>query len=121
MNRLENIPRDGLEPRLTGIQFRLVESFEEGSVLVLRVPRRWAFPHMVTFKNLSRLYARSGAGKYQMDVAELRSAFSLSQGMADRVRGFRAERVHRIIAEDTPVTLPGGSKMVVHLVFLQLG
>ena len=30
---------------------------------------------MTTFKNASKFYARNSAGKYQLDVGELRTAF----------------------------------------------
>jgi len=34
---------------------------------------------MVVFKQLSRFYSRSSAGKHRLDVGEIRAAFALSE------------------------------------------
>ena len=58
---------------------------------------------MVTFKKTSRFYTRNSAGKYQMDVGELRSAFAASELLGERMHRFRTERLSKIIAGETPV------------------
>jgi hypothetical protein len=50
--RLENMIRDGGSPRITGVQIRIVEGFRDGPILMLRIPKSWAAPHMVTFNNV---------------------------------------------------------------------
>jgi len=60
--RLENICRDGIAPRIAGLQLKAVSGFPRGPVILMRIPRSWAAPHMVTFRNLSRFYARNSAG-----------------------------------------------------------
>jgi len=109
--RLENVIRDGIAPRITGVQMKAISGFE----IIVRVPRSWVAPHMVTFKNFSRFYARNSAGKYQLDVGEIRSAFVLSDSLADRIHAFRAERLAKIISAETPVKFTPNKAAVLHL------
>lgn len=117
--RLESMIRDGIAPRINGIQIRAIEGFTEGSVIILRVPNSWASPHMVTFKSISRFYSRTNGGKYPMDVAEIRSAFALSDTVVDKVKNFRDNRLASIIANETPLQLNVGAKIVFHILPIQ--
>ena len=114
--RLENMIRDGIEPRITDIRIQPVTGFTRGPVLIIRIPQSWAAPHMVTFGMRSPFYARGSTGKHPMDVTELRAAFALSGSLPERMRRFRDERLSLIIAGDTPVRLSPGSKITVHLI-----
>lgn len=114
--RLENLARDGIEPRIPGIHMRAVDVGDGKPVLIIHVPKSWMGPHMVTFKNTSKFHIRNSAGKYQMDVSEIRSAFSLSEGLPKKVETFRNERLARIIAGETPVPVMDNAKVVLHLV-----
>ncbi len=115
MQRLENTHRSGLNPRMPGIRMRPIDGFPQGPVLLVRIPRSWASPHMVIFNNLSRFYTRDSSGKHQMDVTEIRGAFSLSEALPERIRRFRDERLGRIIANETPIRLQSGPKMIFHI------
>jgi hypothetical protein len=115
--RLESIIRDGLDPRIPGVETRAVLTPDgNGVVLVIRIPRSFAAPHMVTLGNLSRFYSRNSAGKHQLDVTEIRAAFAFSDSARAALRAFRTERLGRLVAGDTPVPLPPNPKTVVHLV-----
>lgn len=114
--RLESVVRDGLEPRVAGIQIRAIEGFAAGPVMIVRVPRSWNGPHMVTFRNLSRFFARTSAGKYQLDVTEIRHAFAASADLGERLRNLRLERIGRIAAQDTPVPIAPVPAIIVHVV-----
>jgi hypothetical protein len=113
--RLEGIIRDGIQPRLPGVQLKAIPGFGDGPVLLLRVPRSFAAPHMVVFRNYSRFYARNSGGKYQMDVGELRAAFAASETLSEKIQQFRADRVAKIIAGEGPVRMPSDPKMILHL------
>lgn len=113
--RLESMIRDGIAPRINGVLLKTISGFEKGPVILVRIPRSWSAPHMVTFKNLSRFYARNSAGKYQLDVGEIRSAFALSESLPDRIRAFRAERLAKIISAETPVKFTPNKAAVLHL------
>ncbi|HOX38101.1 MAG TPA: ATP-binding protein [Candidatus Brocadiia bacterium] len=115
MLRLEEIVRSGIAPRLVATKMRPIDGFVQGSVLLIRISRSWAAPHMVVFGNLSRFYTRNSAGKHQMDVTELRTAFALSDALPEKMKRFRDDRLAKIIAAETPVRLPDGPKFVLHL------
>jgi hypothetical protein len=114
IRRLESMLQDGLEPRIPGIKTVPIEGFPNGPVIIIRVPKSWNFPHMVVFKNLSRFFARNSAGKYQLDVTEIRSSFVASESLAERIRQFRADRIAKILADETPVSLKRNPKIVLH-------
>jgi hypothetical protein len=113
--RLESMIRTGIQPRIPVIT-RPITGFSDGPVLAMWIPRSFQAPHMVTFQDHSRFYSRSSAGKYVMDVGQIRSAFALAASLPDRVRRFREERLGRIIAEETPVKIKIGPTVVLHVV-----
>jgi hypothetical protein len=84
-------------------------------ILIVRIPRSWNAPHMVTLGKSRRFYSRTSAGKYLMEASEIRSAYLRSIGVEDRIKRFRDERLSRIIAGETPVKLHKGPKVIVHL------
>jgi hypothetical protein len=112
--RLENIIRDGIEPRIIGLQVTAVEGCPAGPVIVIRVLKSHVGPHMIKAGD-SRFYSRNSRGKYPLDVSEIRSAFALSESLPEKVRRFRDERISRIVADDTPVPLPANRKSVLHV------
>ncbi len=97
--RLENLIRDAIDPRIPGIQWRQVEGFAKGPVLVMRIPKSWVGPR-----------------KYQLNVGEIRSAFAASTSVGDRLRRFRAERIAKAAEDDVPVALGSGPKLLLHLI-----
>ncbi len=113
--RLDNSIRDGIEPRVPGVQIKAVDGFADGPVIILRVPKSWCSPHLVKFKNWSRFFSRTNAGKFQMDVTEIRSAFALSDTLPERIRRFRDDRLSKIISGETPIPLGSSGKTVLHL------
>jgi hypothetical protein len=112
--RLEHIILNKIEPRISGIQFRVVEGFADGPVLVVRIPRSYNAPHMT--KHDGRFRSRIDGGNYAMDVQQIRSAFVASEALPERIRRFRGERLAQIVAGETPVPLPNTPKIVLHLV-----
>src|SRR5438046_77247 len=48
--RLENMIRDGVAPRIPGIEIRPIPLHVSSEAILIRIPRSWASPHMVTFK-----------------------------------------------------------------------
>ena len=116
IRRLDNMMRDGIEPRIPSVSIRAVPLSTSRVAVVVRIPKSWASPHMVTFKGHSRFYSRNSAGKYPLDVAELRAAFALSETTAERIRNFRADRLARIVSGETPVPLDRGAKIVLQII-----
>lgn len=116
IRRLTQMIRDGIAPRMAGVEVLAIDGFPLGPVLVCRVPAGWLAPHMVTFKGLNRFYLRVGASKQPMDVQEIRDAILASEGRTSRLAEARAERLGRILSGDTPVALGSVPKLVVHVV-----
>lgn len=113
--RLENMCREGIEPRLPKIEFRFVQT-SQGSVLMVRILKSWVFPHRVKYVGHGHFYGRNSAGAFQLDVGELRTAFTLSESAAEKIRNFRFERLSNIHAHDTPVLIKLGCKLVLHII-----
>ncbi len=117
--RLESCIQTGIAPRL----FRIVETHpvalptKQRYAIVIRIRKSWAAPHMVTFNNDAKFFSRNSRGKYQLDVSELRSAFLLSETVAEHIRTFRTERLSNIIAGEVPEALVESTpKIVLHIV-----
>ena len=114
--RLESMIRDGLQPRIIGIRIKSISGFENGDVVVVRVPQSWASPHMVTFKASPRFFTRTGAGKSPLDVHEIRAAFLASDSVPEKLRRFRDDRIAKILADEVPWPLQKTHRCVLHII-----
>ena len=112
--RLEAKIRTGVTPRIPAVRTKKIELANGHSVIVLKIPQSWSRPHMVTFKNASRFYARASNGKYQLDVTQIRDAFAFASSASQRLRDFRLERVSDVVALQTPVPLPETATVLLH-------
>jgi len=121
--RIESIIRENIDPRIHGIDIRKIDGFERGPVIVVRIPRSWNAPHMVSYKSQTHFYSRNSSGKHPLDVREIKAAFLEGTEQAARVRRFRDERLGRIVAGETPVPFAAenGAILVMHLVPITLG
>lgn len=119
LQRFENLCRDGVEPRLTGVQYHFIPLDGGGSALVVRIPKSWSAPHRVSSGNHAQFYGRNSAGAYQLDVAELRQAFTLSDTVVERIRSFRANRLLALGSNEAPLQLKEGALVVLHIIPLQ--
>ena len=111
--RLEQVLRNGIEPRLPRVEIRPIALASGRYVWVIRTHTSWIAPHRVS-RN-SKFYARHSAGRYPLDVGELRTAFTISETGAARIRDFRTDRIALIHSRQTPVPLDPGGCMVVHV------
>lgn len=113
--RLDNLIRTGIAPRISGILIKAIPDFQDGPVIIIRIPKSWASPHMLTLESDSRFFSRTNAGKYPLDIVEIRSAFALSESLPEKVRRFRDDRLARIVADETPVPLEANPRIILHL------
>jgi len=93
--RIENLLRDGVEPRIS-FKVRELRLRTGNSVILLRIPWSWAQPHMVRIGQVNRFYYRHSAGKDIMNVSQLRAAFALSASLDQQIENFRHERTESI-------------------------
>lgn len=113
--RLENMARDGADPRIMGLQWRAVPLSNGMHAIVGRIPNSWVGPHMVTFKGTSKFYSRNSSGKYQLDVREIRALFSASAQVEEGIRAFRNDRLGALLGHSVPTPV-SGPKAVMHVV-----
>jgi Putative DNA-binding domain len=114
--RLDNLLRDGIKPRLYTAPIHPVSLHTQGVAIVIRIPKSWAVPHVVDYQGHWRFYSRNSSGKYPLDIGQVRTAFALTETIGERIRNFRAERLGRIVAGETPVLLEGHARTVLHIV-----
>lgn len=115
--QIENLIRTGIEPRIP-VHVKAITGYGDdgnGFVILVRIPQSFASPHMVTFKNTSRFFCRNSAGKYQLDVLEIRNAFLATDSQAERIRNFLQNRIAKIVADETPVALSTDYRLVLHI------
>jgi hypothetical protein len=113
IRRLESILASGLDPRIR-YALKPVECADGRRVFVIRVERSWNGPHRVVFQGSDKFFGRNAAGKYPLDVNELRAAFNLSKTAVERIRAFRADRLIALSNNETPVPFSDDSKIVLH-------
>lgn len=116
IQRLENLIRDGIEPRITGIKIKAISIASGGFVILLRIPRSWNPPHRVSARNVNRFYVRNSSGAHEVSVEELISLFNLSATVHDRIKAFRRERLAILSADEGPIEIEHDGRLIVHIV-----
>jgi len=114
--RIENIIRTGISPRIT-VHVKEITGYgndNNGFIILVRIPQSFASPHMVTSKS-SPFFCRTSAGKYPLDVQEIRSAFLATDSQAERIRSFIQNRLAKIMADETPMKLSAPHRLVLHV------
>jgi len=115
IQQLDSIILAGLEPR---INYNIVPVPINDStyVIVIRISRSWNGPHRVVFKDNGKFYSRNSSGKYPLDTFDLRTAFTYTQQIEEKINRFRMERVFEITADETPISIGEGAKIILHLI-----
>jgi hypothetical protein len=115
VRRLHQICQQGLDPAIPGLRVRHFAA--DGKVfIVVRIPRSWLAPHMVSLDGATRFALRVDNAKIWMDREQIRQAFLFSQSARTRLERFRDERLGRIIAGELSVPLESSWKRVLHVV-----
>lgn len=114
--RLEQLIKDGLKPRIPNIKIRDIRLENGNVVYIIRIFESWMGPHRVILSGHDKFYSRNSAGKFQLDVDELRNAFIQADSVKKGIENFRYERVIKISARETPITMLDGTKIVLHFV-----
>lgn len=115
IDRLANLIRDGIEPRIAGIVMRAV-SCPDGDVLVIRVPASWNKPHMVTIGGVNKFFGRTATGKYPMSVDEIGRVFSGQRELGEIIQRWRLNRAELIASDRGPVALAGKVATLFHVI-----
>ena len=116
IQRIENLTRDGIEPRITGLKIKSIQLDSGNHVLVIRIPRSWNPPHRVSARNINKFYVRNSGGTHEVSVEELRSLFNLSASVHDRIHSFRRERLSILSADEGPMRIGHEGRLVLHII-----
>lgn len=111
---LDSVIRDGIEPRLSSIEFHEI-SYNDKVLFIISILRSLQSPHMVKFGGDSKFYARSNTGKYQMDVRQIREAFSLTDQWRSSAENFRKTRLASYI-ETSPGIPDSEATLLFHVI-----
>lgn len=90
--QIESLVQDGLSPSITRLGIQSIP-YDDGIVLVIKIPKNYSMPIMVRLSNSQKFYRRRNSGKYQLDVFELRDAFLNSENMSKKFDEFHLERL----------------------------
>lgn len=113
---IESILRDGIAPRITGIQIKYYEISVLKYIILIRIPKSWRSPHQVILKGSDKFYSRSTNGKYKLDLDEIKSAILLNETGAEKIRTFVTSRIATLESGDVPVPMQEHAKICVHLI-----
>lgn len=114
--QIENILRDGVEPRIIGFEIKEIKLDKDGkSVFILKIPNSFNKPHMVIFKNYSRFYSRNSSGKYQLDVIEIKNIINSSNQIISNINDHITNKIDSIKKYNLPEKLIGH-----HIIFTQI-
>lgn len=119
--RVTQLLANWTEPRVSGVDFRAVSVASGGCAFVIRIPRSWSGPHMVTYNGVNRFVGRSSASKFSLNVDQIRAAFFATDKTKDRISDFRIERVNKIARGSVGVTMASEYRQVLHIMpFVEL-
>lgn len=115
-NRIEQLVQTGLQPRLPILFVKAFEMSEGRTVILIRVGKSWAAPHMVSYANRTRFYSRnSSSGKVLLDVHQIGAAFAEQRAIGERLRAWKADRISKSVSGEGPVALTG-ARLLFHFV-----
>jgi len=113
---LESLIQQCIKPRVPGVYMGAIRLANSNTVIIVRVHKSWAVPHVVQYQKHWRFYSRNSRGKYPMDIQELREAFLLSDTTIEKIRKFRAERVQELFHNNFPIKIDVGPEVVLHII-----
>lgn len=113
--RIESIISSGLQPRIIHT-IHAVKLASGSYVIIIRISQSLLAPHRVIFKGQDKFFGRNSAGKYSLDVEQLRTAFLQSDAIEQKIKDLHATRVLDIEAGRTPFIVSGKRKIIIHMI-----
>jgi len=118
--RLEGKLQTGVDPRLIGVRTQWVPLVNGRGVLVLRIPGSLSAPHRVTYRGGARFFGRNSRGKYELDVHDLRHAFTGAAQLPQQFRQLHAEAIAASQGVDMPFAIEQAPTAVISVAPLGL-
>lgn len=114
--KIDNLLRDCLEPRIQGTILRPLHIENNKYIFMIYIPKSFNPPHVVKIGGHWRFYSRNSAGKYSLEVSELKSLITLSSSVREKIRNFRIERISKIKNQDIQVPISTGPQFIYHII-----
>lgn len=114
ISKMENMIKHSVEPKIPDVHIKSIKLSKHA--IIIRIGHSWISPHMVTLKGSNKFYSRTSNGKFPMDVSELRTAFTLTETINERIKNFRVDRISKISANSAPVLLNEDLKIIIHII-----
>lgn len=116
VGRLDSIIRDGVDPRIPSVRIKAIPLSNGNTACLVRVRPSLRRPHQVILGGHDQFHGRSANGQYRLDVDELQQQFLLGESVAEDIREFKLDRIAQIRANQIPIPLEGGARVVLHLI-----
>jgi len=91
-NRLVHLCLTHIAERIPGLRALRIP-IGGGDVVVVRVPRSYRRPHMITFEGMTDFWIRHDRQKSRMSIAELRTAATSTEGAEMKAQEFSDSRI----------------------------
>lgn len=105
-----------IRPHLHGIECIPVELNENNIAIVISVPKSYARPHSFWDGNKDEFFMRYANGITYMDIDDLRKEFLYSNGIQNKIRQFRRDRISMILANECVGDLGNDAKLVIYMI-----
>lgn len=105
-----------IRPHLHGIECIPIELNESNIAIVVSVPKSYVRPHSFWDGNKDEFFMRYSNGITYMDIDDLRKEFLYTNGIQDKIRQFRRERISLIAANECIGDLGNKAKIVFHII-----
>lgn len=105
-----------IRPHLHGIECIPIELNESNIAIVVSVPKSYVRPHSFWDGNKDEFFMRYSNGITYMDIDDLRKEFLYINGIQDKIRQFRRERISLIAANECIGDLGNKAKIVFHII-----
>lgn len=105
-----------IRPHLHGVECIPVEIDNDNIAIVVVVPKSYARPHSFWDGNKDEFFMRYANGITYMDIDDLRKEFLYANGLQDKIRHFRRDRISMILANECIGNLGNDAKIVFHII-----
>jgi hypothetical protein len=112
--RLEQTLQTGVQPRIAGLTMLPIQH-PNGVILAVGIRRSLVAPHMVWANETGQFWGRNNAGKFLMDVTQVRQAMLAADAWERAAAQFRDARLQRIRAGLGLKGVPDGGVLVLHV------
>lgn len=116
LSSLKQMVLSRIRPHLHGIECVPVELEDNNIAIVISIPKSYARPHSFWDGNKDEFFMRHVNGIMYMDIDDLRKEFLYTNGLQDKIREFKRERISLILANECVGDLGNLAKLVIHII-----